>query len=472
MAVVPSAEGESSPSPAPGSPPKPKKSVPAGLAFGVIALCLVVLGAIGGIVVYPQIKAAYHWRQAREAIDRFDLTAAQEHLSKCLQVWTTSGEAEFLMARTCRRAGDLETAREHLKKAKKLNWVHQQIQLEYLLIQAQTALLPWVEEKLKGLLQEGNQDDRLILEALVVSCLNSNFIKKGYQWSTVWVEQHPDDWEARFYHGSVLETSLRDEMASNELAANEFQKALQLNPDFPATHLHLAQVLLLDNRSQDALPHFQEYLKHDPTNPLALLGLARCLQSDGEPKEARAVLQKLLAAHPEAVDGYLLEAQLALEEEDNTKEAQQWLRKALDLDPDHRLSNQTMAKALLCEAAALQAENRNKEADEKLKQAKEFDDRGERIRQAYRRVKEINKELLTKRDDVVLRIEASTLLMNVGRKQEAYRWLVSALLLDPEYKPAKDAAKEFLRKYGDRQLQERYRAILEDQPNPSLKDRP
>ena len=446
MGVFPSTTGSA---PNAGPSAKSKKYVPPVLAYAVIALCLIVTGSIGLIVVYPQIKAAYHWRRAQEAIDRFDLAKAKEHLSKCSEVWTSSGETEFLMARTCRRAGDVDSARQHLKKAKHLNWVAEQIQLEYLLIQAQTALLPSVEERLKGLLTEGHQDDRLILEALVVGSFQGHFLQKAYQWSTVWVEQHPDDWEARFYYASALEGGLRHDIPdANEMAAIEFQKALELNPYFPDIHLHLAQVFLLNNRSRDALPHFQEYLNHHPNDPLALLGLARCWRSAGEPEEARATLERLFAAHPEDVGGYLLEAQLDLEE-DNYKGAQEWLGNALRLDPDDRLSNQNMATALRQEAVALRSENRHQEADEKEKEAKEFEDRSQRIRQAYRRVEDINRKLLQKPDDVGLRTEAATLLMSVGQKQDALRWLTSALLINPQYKPANDALKEFLRRFGE-----------------------
>jgi tetratricopeptide (TPR) repeat protein len=468
MAVSPSNTGSPPPPPAPAAQPalKSNKYAPPVLAIGVIALCLIIIGSMGIMVVYPQINAYIHWRKAQQAIDYFDLPLAQEHLKKCLQVWKSSGETEFLMARTCRRADDLDAARDHLKKAKALNWVDQQIQLEYLLIQGQTVLLPWVEERLKGLLKEGHQDDRYILEALTLGCLKWNFYKKAYQWATVWVEQHPDDWEGNFYYAQVLQAGLR-----YELAAEQYEKALELNPYFPEIHLHLAQVYLLDGRFQEALPHFQEYLKHDANDRTALLGLARCLRSDAKPEEARAMLEKLFAVRPEDVGGFLLEAQLALEE-DNYKGAQEWLRKGLRVDPHDRLTNQNMATALRHEAAALRGENRRAEADEKETEAKEFEERNQEINKAYMRVEDISRELLEKPDDVILRTEAGTTLMKIGQNQEAFHWLISALLLNNNHKPARDSLKECLRKKGDRKLLESYRSILEDQGNASPTNRP
>jgi tetratricopeptide (TPR) repeat protein len=432
----------------------------------VITLCLIVIGSVGVIVVYPQIEAVYHWRKAQTAIDHFDLPAAQEHLKKCLQVWKTSGETEFLMARTCRRAGDLDAARDHLKKAKALNWVDQQIQLEYLLIQAQTVLKPWVEDKLKALLKEGHQDERYILEALAIGSLQANFYKKAHQWASVWMDQHPDDWEGIFFYAEVLEAGLR-----YELAAQQYEKALELNPYFPEIRLHLAQVYLLDRRVQDAMPHFQEYLKYDPKDPMALLGLAKCLRSEAKPEEARAMLKKLFEVKPDSVGGFLLEAQLALEE-DNYKEAQKWLREALRVEPNDRLTNQNMATALRHEASALRGDNRAKEADEKENEAKKFEQRNKIINDTYMRIEDINRDLLEKPDDVGLRTEAGTRLTEVGQYEEAFRWLISAWLLNPKYQPAKDALKACLEKSGDRKMLERYQLIYEDRGNPSPPNRP
>jgi tetratricopeptide (TPR) repeat protein len=290
----------------------------------------------------------------------------------------------------------------------------------------------------------------------VVGCLQGNFFQKAYQWATVWVEQHPNDWEANFYRAVIHEVGMR-----HDLAAKEYEKALELNPFFPEIHLHLARVYLLDNKSKNALPHFQEYLSHDPNDPAALLGLAQCLRSQAQPEEARAVSRQLLAVHPGDVGGCVLEAQLALEE-DNYSEAQHWLRQALQVDPFDRLSNQNMAMALRHEAAALKADNRPHEAEEKQRQAKEFEEKNQQITQTSLRVEDINRELREKPDTVALRTEAGILLMKVGQYREASRWLVSAWLLNPRHQPAKDAINECLHKLGDRKLLERYQAILED----------
>jgi tetratricopeptide (TPR) repeat protein len=466
MAVSPSPADSAPfpPAPATGAVQKSKKAAPPFLAIAVIALCLIILAAVGILVVYPQINSARHWRKGVDAIERYNLVEAREHLAKCLEVWRSSGETHFLMARTCRRAGDLDAAREYLQKAKRLKWVPEQIQLESYLIQAQTLLVPWVEEKLRASLQDGHPEERFILEALVMGCLQGNLFKKALQWTTVWVEHHPDDWEARYWNGSVFQAGLR-----YEWAIREFQKALELNAHIPALHFFLAQAYMLNGQYRDALPHFQEYLDSDANNAVALLDLARCQRSEGLTEEARATLEKLFAVHPEDEGGYLLAAQLALEE-DNFKAARDWLDKALRLDPDDRLVNQEMATVLRHEATALEHDNLKPEAEAKKKEAQLYEKKNQDLTTAANRIRDIRLELLAGPDNVTLRTEAGTTLMAVGQNDEALHWLISALLVDPNHRPAKDALGICLKKLGDRKLEDLYQPIIRGQGRTSFQN--
>ncbi|HEV3256185.1 MAG TPA: tetratricopeptide repeat protein, partial [Gemmataceae bacterium] len=114
----------------------------------VVLACLLVIGGLGYFVIYPQVNAVYHWRHARKALDAYEFAQARADLQRCLEVWPESGETHFLMARTCRRDGDMEQARAELQQAKRLHWVEEQIRLEYLLQEAQGGAVPQVERAL------------------------------------------------------------------------------------------------------------------------------------------------------------------------------------------------------------------------------------------------------------------------------------------------------------------------------------
>src|SRR6516165_10439472 len=242
------------PQPAPpAAPPKPKRRrlLPALVAV----VCLAVLGLVGGLVVYPLAEGTYHWRRAQQAVEQFDLKEARSHLARCLQIWPKNGEARFLMARTCRRAGDFDAAREHLAEAERLGWVKEIIDLEYQLMTAQMGLPARAEPALVRLLQRGHHEETMILEALARGNLQINAAREAHRWTRIWVERHPDDWQAHFWQGQALAQG-----GQNELAVEAFQKALAGNPAHPGTHYLLADALSHVARFPEAAAHFQTAL--------------------------------------------------------------------------------------------------------------------------------------------------------------------------------------------------------------------
>ncbi|HEV2948489.1 MAG TPA: tetratricopeptide repeat protein [Gemmataceae bacterium] len=447
-----------SPPPASGSTPPlgasaPSKSIrrkyaPLKLALPVMGLCLLVIGVVVYFVVYPQITAEYHWRQAKKAISNNDLTKAQEHLERCLQARPTDGEVLFTLARTQRRAGKVDEVVESLRKAGQQHWVPNQIKLEMMLLKAQMGILGQVSKQLQEILKEGHADDRFILEALIFGYLRTNFLSEANRWAMVWIEQHLDDWLARYWHGLVMEGASQFSQAKEE-----YEKALELNPDGFDLHLRVAEVLMHNNPSEDILSHYEAALKSDPKNPIALYGLARCQQSLRSSEMAKTTLDRVIEADPKFIKAYILEAQLA-DDEDKFEEAYNWLKKALEIDPNDRLANQKLFEAL----GRL---NRKEEAREVQLRTKE-------IEKQLTRLDEINKELLDQPKDVALRNEAGNILLNLGKAKEAFSWFISAFFIDAKDKPTKEGMKKCLQRMGDREQADRYRQFLEDRsPNPA-----
>src|SRR5205807_2314670 len=237
----------------------------------------------GWFVIYPELAGMYHWRKARLALDQYDFGQARIHLRGCLEIWPNSAETSFLMARTCRRAGDFASARTHLQEAERKGWVPALIDLERLLAKAQTGLVQAVEQDLRRHLEARPPEQKVILETLVIGSLQSNFLDDAYRWSTRWVENYPDDWQGHFLRGRVLESGLRF-----DLAADEYQRALDGKPDLLPARFGLGKMLLRRGQYALAVPHFQTCLRHDPHNADVLLGLARCQRYLSPPEVAWA----------------------------------------------------------------------------------------------------------------------------------------------------------------------------------------
>src|SRR5262249_26230915 len=71
--------------------------------------------------------ANVHYRRPREhltaaerALAARDFGQARLHLEQCLEAWPDDPGVHFLMARTARRAGDLELAEQHLTRCQHL----------------------------------------------------------------------------------------------------------------------------------------------------------------------------------------------------------------------------------------------------------------------------------------------------------------------------------------------------------------
>src|SRR5205823_1139956 len=153
-------------------------------------------------------------------------------LRHCLEAWPADGATRFLMARTCRRADDLDEARAHLQEARRLHWPATQIHLEAVLAEAQSGQAPKREATVQRYLGGSNPDEGIILEALVRGYLRINFLDQAYRWATVWIDRHPGDWPARFWRGQVLERGLKF-----DLAAEDYLRALDEKPDHAPSHL-------------------------------------------------------------------------------------------------------------------------------------------------------------------------------------------------------------------------------------------
>jgi tetratricopeptide (TPR) repeat protein len=411
---------------------------------GVIAVCLLIIGNVGFFIVYPQLAGVYHWRKAQQALQQYDFPSAQLHLQHCREVWPTSGETSFLLARTCRRAGDFPAARTYLREAEQAHWPPALTDLERLLMKAQAGMVRAVELELRRYLAARPEEHTIIFEALVIGCLQANFLDDAYGWSTRWTEQDPEDGQAHFWRGRILESGLR-----YDLAAEEYQRVLECKSDLIAAHLSLGEMLLRKGQYAAALPHFQAGLPSTSFHAAALFGIARCQRYLSPPEAALATLEELFAKHEPDASALSLRGQLELAR-GHAEEARLWLEQAArrlppDLDTYQALT--TTCRLL----------NWNEEAQA-------YESKRQQIERELRRMEELTKQIIQSPTDAALRSEAGTLLLRLGQEQQGVRWLMSALLLDPHHEPARKALADCLPKLGDPALVESYRRIVEQRP--------
>ncbi len=74
-------------------------------------------------------------------------------------------------------------------------------------------------------------------------------------------------------------------------AVSLYRQAIQLNPDYTPTRIHLGDTLLKLNRYDDAKQAFQSVIEADSANPYGLFGLARVALARGDTQGAKRLLE-------------------------------------------------------------------------------------------------------------------------------------------------------------------------------------
>ena len=162
------------------------------------------------------------------------------------------------------------------------------------------------------------------------------------------------------------------------------------------------------------------------------MGLAAGLAVVGEGTEARAVLDAVLAAHPDDAEALLERGKLALEE-GSVEAAEGWLRRAAERQP-HDYA--TQYQLLLC----LQRAGRK---DEALAQNRRVHALTADLEEMYR----LTGRLLSRPNDPDLRCKIGQMFVNRGEERQGRLWLEDVLRTHPDHAPTRRALAELRQKH-------------------------
>jgi tetratricopeptide (TPR) repeat protein len=408
--------------------------------LGYLALVVLVLAGVGVLVWYyfgaslgkpSQESIADLLQQARQEIAGGEFQPAIVHLQQCLESCPFHAETQFLLARTCRRAKDLTGWQVHLTRAELLQWPRAQIDLERQLERAQSGELAKVGANLEAALEIPSPDDAVIFEALARGYLENDWVERSLGLANLWLERHPDDWEAYYFRGLALQHKPKPKEAIADL-----KRALELSGGQPRVQLALADLYAGNDKYQEALPLYESYLQTEPGDTEALYRLANCQFTMSETEAARSTLKKLLANDPKHAMGLYLQGKV--ERADGSLEkALEWFQRAERLAPHEPFILQNLS-------VVLQQLNRNEEAERYQKHANEVSQwEGE----LYRAMMECRNEP----DNATPRYQAGVLSLKLGREPEAAMWFQRALWIDPKHQPTHEAMADYFDKHHDPQ---------------------
>ncbi len=404
----------------------------------LLVLLLLAVGLGCGLWGY----AVYQWRAAQVALSAARPEEARERLNFCLRLWWRDPEVHLLAARADRLTGHFTDAEAQLNRCLQLQGgATEAVQLEFLLMRVQAGEMDELAPALFELVAKGHPESPAILDAIARAYMHRLRYKPAYGCLSRWIEVQPRNAKPYHWRGWVLER-----LNNPKSAKEDYERALELDPDLLAVRLRVVEMLLEDKQAPDALPHLDRLYQQAPNDPRvqARLGMCRFLQ--GNAKEARRLMEAALVQMPN--DSPLLVSLASLDiQEDRAVDAERRLRIVLEADPSD-------LEALFVLASALQLQHRESEAaailaDHARKQAM--------VTRINALLKDVADSPTATADNYA---EIGDVCLQIGREKVALYWLDRALERDPNNQSANRLLAAFYEGKGDKAKAESYRRLL------------
>ncbi|HKI33370.1 MAG TPA: tetratricopeptide repeat protein [Gemmataceae bacterium] len=389
----------------------------------LFALVMLGLAGVAAAVLGRHLVAEHHYRAARLALESDDFDEAVRHLNRCLETWPDSSAAHLLAARVARRSGDRDRAEDQLRQAKRCGADPDALTLEWVLLSAQAGeMTPAQESYLKDCAARGGPDRVEILEALSRGYARVYRLNDALAALTDWLELRPNDRAALLKRSWVYERLHRLEDAEVDC-----HRVTEHHPNDGEALLRRGQLLLALERQADALPLFEKLRESRPDSPAVAVGLARAYRGLGRTEEAEKVLDAACAAHPDEGPVLLERGRLAVQTGDRAA-ALPWLRRAAGREPWDYAVNYALFQCLEALGEKVEAEKVGRRVEE--------------IKADLARMGELTDALQKAPYSPALRCEIGRLFLRHGEKREGVLWLQSALAIEPDYPPARQALVE------------------------------
>src|SRR5262249_29275689 len=211
-----------------------------------------------------------------------------------------------------------------------------------------------------------------------------------------------------FLRGLVLEY-----MGLRQEAAGAFRRALEIDPEHDEARLHMATQLIELLRGGETIPHFEYLQTRRPENLRVPILIAQCKDQIGQHAEAEAILDDVLARNPDFAPALSERSKIALRD-GQTRQAEQWLRRASRVEPSDYSIHYMLYQCLVQNGKA-------QEAEDIQKRLKQIEDDISHLRDI------ISYKMQESPRDVALHYEAGMVALRSGSYKEALRWFKSAL---------------------------------------------
>jgi tetratricopeptide (TPR) repeat protein len=392
------------------------------------AAVLLGLLAAGVALVVPPLRGWYHFRVARVELERYHNRQAIIHLQACLRAWPNDPEVLLMAARAARRARAYDEAERSLEKYQQVRGLDEAGSFERLLLSAERNLDHHVVARCHRSVEQDHPDSALILEALARGYLRQYRLSEGRVCLDLWLKRTPDNTQAL----TLLGQFHLDYERALDRAVAQYRRAVEIDPDHEEARLGLAITLLESRDFAGAAPHLERLRRDQPDNLRVQVGLAECRYALDEPAAAVGLLDDILARHPDFAPALALRGRIAVENGEHAA-AEAWLRQAVQRAPSDNEARYTLIRCLYRNDKAGEARAHEKWLKQRERDVKEFHEI-------------VTRDLVKRPRDPALHCSLGQLLLRSGHQEEGLRWLHSALRLNPQYAPARQALAEHYNK--------------------------
>jgi tetratricopeptide (TPR) repeat protein len=392
-------------------------------AWAGLFLKILVVLAILGLIGYwagRQLWAAYHFREAHRAVDRYDFLDACNHYRNCLSVWSNDAETLWQAGRCARRGGYFDDARHWLAEFERLRGTGNDLGLEKTLMAAQQGdLPPQKEQQLRLMVLKKVPETPLVLEALAQGFLYAYRLDEALDCVVRLLRLLPDHLPALMWRGYIHEGlgQLAD-------AEKDYEEIVKLQPEHFAGRLRLAEVLLAQGRAETACRELESLREKHADSWEVLLDLAQCRLALGQKDEAQQFLGEVLTRNANQPLAQRLLGHMELAGNEPAR-AEALLRRALDAN-----SADLDACSALEQAYVKQG---------KSQEAEECRIRRDRLQGVLEKQHKLREQIRREPDNTRLRFEMGQSCQEIGQEREARRWFVGVVQLDPEHAGARSA---------------------------------
>jgi tetratricopeptide (TPR) repeat protein len=317
----------------------------------------------------------------------------------------------------------------------------EEVKIEHLLIRVQQGEGEEAAGPLFALVEANHPQSGYILYTIARVYMVQMRYRYALASLSMWAEVDPTNPLIYPLRGAVLER-----LEEPRAALADYEKAVELSPEAFPPRLRLAEMLIEDKKTPDAIKHLELLMTTHPHRPEVRARLGMCRYYQGRKEEARRLMESALPEMPN--DPVLLVALARLDIQDHDGVAAEKRLKDL-IAKDHA---EEEGRFLL--VTALRLQGRDADADVAQRDS-------ERVRGLNERLTKLLRDQVdTANAGPDVWCEIGGVLLQLGLDKRAFAWFDRALDRDPNHQPTHRVLIGYYEKKGEADNADKHRRYL------------